>query len=71
MQFGRSECRERTVLEGRARANLKVYIEAVGVLDTAMPPEEFEQTYENAERSKRMFEESRDALKLHIAMHGC
>jgi len=71
MQPAPFECKERTVLEGRAQANLRVYILAVGTLGAMMNPKEFEQTYENAERSKWMYEQSRDDLKLHIAMHGC
>lgn len=65
------DCQERTVLEGRASADLKVYIRAVGRLADPLTEEEFDRVYENKERARTIYERSRDALKSHIATHRC
>ena len=66
----RSACRERDVLRGRFRADLRVYIDSATRLEKA-GQEEFGATYENAERARVAFLRSRCALDTHIAEHRC
>jgi hypothetical protein len=65
------ECQERKILEGRHRADREVYLSAVRGLNEHLNKAEFNQAYENAERAKVAFESSRDALDVHMQVHGC
>ena len=66
-----AECQERKILEGRCRADLEVYLSAVNNLGTLLATQEFHQAYENAELAKRAYEQAREALDLHMAVHEC
>jgi hypothetical protein len=59
------------VLEGRYRADFKVYLAAVRSLEHPLRKEEFHEIYQNAELAKRAFENARETLDAHIASHGC
>ena len=63
-------CRERKILDGRHRADLKIYLDAVGRLELSVGGE-FERAYAYAERARLACEQSRIALDDHIAAHGC
>jgi hypothetical protein len=71
MQPAPAECSERKILEGRHRADLKVYLAAVKGLEHPLDTNSFNQTYQNAELAKRAFEKAREVLDAHTAMHGC
>ena len=64
------KCRQHEVLLGRLHADRKVYSEATLRLESCKP-EEFEQTYQAAESSRLAFLRAREALKVHVALHGC
>ena len=64
------KCRQREVLLGRLRADTKVYVEVTRRLESCKP-EDFEQTYRAAESSRLAFLRAREALKVHVALHGC
>jgi Spy/CpxP family protein refolding chaperone len=66
-----TECQERKILEGRYRADRRVYLSAVRDLHEHLNKAEFDQAYANAERAKVAFESSRDALDVHMQVHGC
>jgi hypothetical protein len=66
-----TECQERKILEGRYRADFKVYTSAVHTLEESLGTEDFKQNYQNADLAKRAFDRARDALESHIATHGC
>jgi hypothetical protein len=65
MQPAPAECRECKILEGRYRADLKVYIQSVKKLGLPLGNEGFEETYSAADLAKRAFEAARDALRDH------
>jgi hypothetical protein len=71
MQPAPAECQERKILQGRYEADLKVYLSAVRSLEQPFNPKEFRQAYQNADLAKRAFENARDALNAHLAIHGC
>jgi hypothetical protein len=64
------ECEEQRILSARYHADLKVYIEAATSLDSAVG-EEFQASWENAERARVAFEDARALLLKHQAEHGC
>jgi hypothetical protein len=64
------KCRQYEVLLGRLRADTKVYVEVIGRLETCKT-EDFQQTYRAAESARLAFLRAREALKVHIALHGC
>ena len=70
MQPAPQLCKEREILEGRHRADLKIYLDAVGRLERSLG-EEFERAYSYAERARLACEESRMALYEHITAHRC
>jgi hypothetical protein len=70
MQPAPQFCKERKILEGRHRADLKIYLDAVGRLERSLG-EEFERAYRYAERARLACEESRIALQDHITTHRC
>jgi hypothetical protein len=61
MQPAPVECREREILEGRARADLKVYILTVESLKEPMPQQQFENIYDNSEAARVFYEQSTKA----------
>jgi hypothetical protein len=63
-------CEERYVLQGRLRADTRVYIDATRRLDSC-EPKDFEKTYEAAESARIAFLNARQAFNTHIAAHGC
>lgn len=63
-------CKERDILEGRHRADLRIYLDAVGRLERSLG-EEFERAYRYAERARLAYEEARITLSEHIEAHGC
>ena len=65
------DCQERTILERRARADLRVYVTTVNKLEEPLTKEEFERAYDNSERARGIYGNSRDKLIAHIAEHGC
>jgi len=66
-----TECQERKILEGRYRADFKVYTSAVRGLEESLGREDFSERYQNADLAKRSFERAREALEHHVATHGC
>ena len=64
------KCRQHEVLLGRLRADTKVYVEVTRRLE-ACKTEDFEQTYRAAESARLAFLRAREALNVHIALHGC
>jgi hypothetical protein len=71
MQPAQAQCQERQVLEGRYRADFKVYLAAVGSLEHPLTKQEFHEIYQNAELAKRAFKKARETLDAHITSHGC
>jgi hypothetical protein len=69
MQFP-PKCRQHEVLLGRLRADTKVYADVTRRLESCKT-EDFEQTYRAAESARLAFLRAREALKVHIALHGC
>jgi len=65
-----AQCRQREVLRGRLRADTKVYVDVTRRLESC-ETEDFEQTYCAAESALLAFLRAREALKVHIALHGC
>ena len=65
------DCQERTILEGRVRADLGVYILAVKQLEQPLTKEDFDWAYKCCERAREIYEQTRDTLIAHIAAHGC
>jgi hypothetical protein len=65
-----SNCRQHEVLLGRLRADTKVYAEVTRRLESCKT-EDFEQTYRAAESARLAFLRAREALKVHIVLHGC
>jgi hypothetical protein len=70
MQPAPARCPEREILEARFHADLRVYCDAVNRLDSCSC-EDFNVTYEAAERASLAFENACAALNKHIAEHGC
>jgi hypothetical protein len=64
------QCQERYILQGRLRADAKVYIDANRRLESCKP-EDFKKTYEAAESARIAFLRAQEALNAHIAAHGC
>jgi hypothetical protein len=64
------KCRQHEVLRGRLLADTKVYVEVTRRLESCKP-EDFEETYRAAESARLAFLRAREALKVHIALHGC
>lgn len=75
MQPVAAPCPERKILEGRLRADAKVYADAVRRLDEATESgrsrEEFDRTWKDAEGARMAFERARVALNHHVSAHGC
>jgi len=70
MQPAPAKCAEREILEARFHADVRVYCDAIIRLDSCGPGE-FDQTYEDAVRTREAFEHARAELNRHIAEHGC
>ena len=64
------KCRQHEVLHGRLRADTKVYVEVTRRLESCKA-EDFEKTYRAAESARLAFLRAREALKVHLALHGC
>jgi hypothetical protein len=64
------KCREHQVLQGRLRADTKVYVVVTRRLESCKS-EDFEQTYQAAASARLAFLKAREALKVHIAVHKC
>jgi hypothetical protein len=58
------------MLSARLRADLKVYAEAVSLLQKSMGPD-FKKTHKKAEQARLAYEAASEALLSHIAIHGC
>ena len=63
-------CREHEILHSRLRADTRVYADAARRLESCTP-EEFEKTYQAAESARIAFLKAQEALKAHVAVHGC
>jgi hypothetical protein len=76
-----AECKDRDILKARLRADLKVYADAIAVLQecsieaiTALQEnskEGFERAHRLAEHARLTYKSSRRKLDQHIATHGC
>ncbi len=64
------KCRQHEVLQGRLRADIRVYVEVTRRLESCNT-DDFEQIYRAAESARLAFLRAREALKVHIALHGC
>ena len=64
------KCRQYQVLRGRLRADTKVYLDVTRRLESCKT-EDFVRTYRAAESARLAFLRAREALKVHIALHGC
>ncbi len=65
-----SKCRQYEILWGRLQADIKVYAEVTRRLESCKA-EDFEKTYRAAESSRLAFLRAREALNVHVALHGC
>jgi len=65
------DCQKRTILEGRVRADLGVYILAVRQLEQPLTKEDFDWAYQCCERARVIYEQARDTVIAHIAAHRC
>jgi len=63
-------CKEHQILQGRLRADTKVYIDATRRLESCKP-EEFEKTYQAAESARIAFLKAREVLNAHVSAHKC
>jgi hypothetical protein len=68
MQSAIAVCQKLKDLESRYYADLKVYREAVAVLES---PDDFDLPYAESELARLHLERAHTALKDHIADHGC
>ena len=75
-----AQCKTREILKARARAELKVYADAIAVLQkrsiAALSALEdtgdcFKKAHELAEHARLAYQLSRQKLDDHIASHGC
>jgi hypothetical protein len=67
-------CKTREILKGRLKADLKVYRDAVDMLDAATITQSgtgFEKVFKRAEVARRAFEGARERFNIHVASHGC
>jgi hypothetical protein len=64
------KCRQHQILWGRLQADTMVYAEVTRRLESCKA-EDFEQTYRAAESARLAFLRAREALNVHIALHGC
>ena len=63
-------CKDREILKGRLRADLKIYMECVAKLNVSLGAD-FQKTHERAEHARLAYEGARDLLNKHIASHSC
>jgi len=63
-------CKTYETLKSRARADLKVYKEAVVELQEQTGPD-FREAHTRAERARLAYETARAKLDEHLASHGC
>ena len=76
-----ARCKDREILGARLRADLRVYADAIAVLEqrsiealTALEvntTEGFEKAHRLAEHAQLAYQDSRKKLNRHIAAHGC
>jgi hypothetical protein len=65
------ECAERKILQGRERADRRIYVSMVAELNNPLSTKDFREAYARAERARLAYEDARDALEVHIEVHGC
>jgi hypothetical protein len=63
-------CVNREILKARLRADLKVYADAVAVLEGNVG-RGFENAHKKAEHARLAYQAARQKLKEHTASHGC
>jgi hypothetical protein len=63
-------CKARDILKTRVRADLKVYADAVNVLQRSMG-QDFKKAQRDAERARLAFESASKKLSDHLASHRC
>jgi hypothetical protein len=68
-------CKDQEMLKDRLRADLKVYRAAVDALESLALKQgidrAFEKAAKNAKVAERAFENARERLDRHVAMHAC
>jgi hypothetical protein len=63
-------CKTREILRGRLRADLKVYADAIAVLQRSTG-KHFEKAHLRVDGARRAYELARKKLNDHVAAHGC
>jgi len=63
-------CKARDILKARVRADLKVYADAVNVLQRSVG-QDFKKAHRDAERARLAFEAASKKLSDHVASHHC
>jgi hypothetical protein len=63
-------CKSREIMKTRLRADLKVYADAIRVLQKSMG-KDFDKAHKRAERARRAYEAARTKLNDHVAAHDC
>ena len=63
-------CKTREILKTRLRADLKVYADAIAVLQQSVG-NDFEKAHKRAESARKAYEVARTKFNDHLASHGC
>jgi hypothetical protein len=74
MQPALASCQSRQILKDRMRADLRVYRDAVNLLDAEALTGSgtgFEKAVKNARIAQAAFEAARDRYNQHVSSHGC
>jgi hypothetical protein len=72
MQPALAPCNSREILKDRMRADLRVYIDAVAVLEAAaVGGRDFNRAARDAATAQFAFETARDRFNEHVSSHGC
>jgi hypothetical protein len=67
-------CETHEMLKQRMRADLRVYRDAVNVLEESAlgtPPRDFEKAHKLAEIARISYEAARDRFNAHVSSHRC
>ena len=63
-------CKTREILKSRLRADLKVYADAIALLQQSMG-KNFEKAHLRVESARRAYQTARKKFNDHVETHGC
>jgi hypothetical protein len=65
-------CKTREILKDRLRADLRVYVDAVAILEAAaVDGQDFNKAARDAATAQFAFETARDRYNQHVSSHAC